>query len=202
MMRLFVVMLLLVLSAAPAFAQAEDTADEYKNVPEGLLLPAQKSSETATENGDAITAVMPMSDLLAAYKRGEYDLVFKHLRVILRGSDYPQADQLAGVMYRSGQGVEKDPAKAIEHLTKAAEAGLPLAQHYLGAMLYAGEGGPVDPIGALMWLQIASVTYPPGPPRARAEQDRDNLSTQISRRDRERAAALADEWLDRHGLKK
>ena len=84
---------------------------------------------------------------------------------------------MLGIMYRNGQGVPKDAGEALDWLGKAADAGRPLAEHYMAIMAFCGEGQPVDPVKALMWLHIAVAHYSDGPERTRALQDRDNISS-------------------------
>lgn len=205
-MRSFILVIaFLLLLPVAASAQQQDTPDEnlpaldeYNNVPPGLMMlessstPADASSQSTDESD-----VMTMDDIITAYNHGQYDVVYKHLVPIANGN-YPLAEEMLGVMYRNGQGVPKDPITAVTWLTKAAEAGRPLAQHHLGTMAFMGEGGPPDIVRALMWLYIATAHYPEGPEKQQAQHDRDNVAAQLSRRDRERALALAREWLEKH----
>lgn len=183
-------------SAEPTSAQPPST-EEYNNVPPGIMM---SDGAPATDQAPAPASdekdVMTMSDIIAAYKRGEYDLVLKHVLPIARGK-YPMAQELLGIMYRNGQGVPKDPEQALYWLTEAAEGGRPVAQHHLAVMAFAGEGGPADPVKALMWLHIAISQYTDGLEKERAEQDLSNVSGRLSRRDRDRAYSLARDWLDR-----
>ncbi len=173
--------------------------DEYNNVPSGMVLPENNASppvavETtpAPEEGE----VMTMEDINAAYRQGQFDLVAKHI-IPLANNGYPPAESLLGIMYRSGQGVPKDPAKALTWLTKAATANQPLAQHHLAVMTFTGDGIAEDPVKALMWLHIAIVHYPEGADKKRAIEDRKNISARLSRRDRDRALELARDWLEK-----
>jgi hypothetical protein len=212
-MRIFPVFFILLILFFPAcvFAQDDDDTtvvhappsppiDEYNNVPPGILMSAETAvpSDTADTSSDDEEDVMTMDDITAAYNKGQYDLVAKHIIPVANGN-YAQAQELLGIMYHKGQGVTEDQQSAIEWLTKAAESGRPLAQHYLATMTYAGVGTPVDPVRALMWLYIAIVHYPDGPEKTRAIQDRDNVSVQLSRRDKLRAYDLAHDWLEKKG---
>ena len=47
-------------------------------------------------------------------------------------------------MLESGEGTEKDMKEAVALITKAAEAGMPEAQCYLGDMYYEGRGVAQD----------------------------------------------------------
>jgi len=167
--------------------------DEYKYVPPAMLM-TQAPPVAEPEPGQTDQDIMSMEDLITAYDKGEYDVVAQHIIPIANGN-YPQAEELLGMMYYKGQGVSEDDETAVEWFTKAAEAGRPLSQHYLATLTYAGKGTSQDSVAALMWLYIAIVHYPDGPDRARAMQDRDNMAQLLSRRDRARAYELAHDWL-------
>ena len=93
----------------------------------------------------------------------------------------------------------KDPKKAFEWLSKAAEANRPLAQHHLAVMIFTGEGTLQNPVKALMWLRLAILHYPDGPDKDRAKQDRDSIAAQLTRRDKERAVEMTRDWLAKKG---
>ncbi|TXJ02059.1 MAG: sel1 repeat family protein, partial [Aquabacterium sp.] len=56
-----------------------------------------------------------------------------------------------GVMYDNGQGVDKDPAQAVDWYRKAAEQGHTRAQVNLGVMYENGQGVGKDPTQAVDW---------------------------------------------------
>ena len=173
--------------------------DEYNNVPPGLLMTgAMPEIDTTAAAAATEDEVMTMDDLVAAYNKGQYDLVAKHVIPIADGN-YPQAQELLGIMYHNGQGVPKDLNSAVEWLTKAAEAGRPLAEHHLAIMAFAGDGMQQDTVKALMWLDIAILHYQDGPEKTRAIEDRNNITVQISRRDKQRARDMAHDWLEKRG---
>ncbi len=60
------------------------------------------------------------------------------------------------LMLRKGLGVEKDPKKAEEMYTRAAQGGLATAAADLGEMLLKGEAGPPDVKAAFPWLVSAA----------------------------------------------
>jgi uncharacterized protein len=60
------------------------------------------------------------------------------------------------LMLRKGMGVEKDPKKAEEMYTRAAQGGLATAAADLGEMLLKGEAGPPDVKAAFPWLVSAA----------------------------------------------
>jgi hypothetical protein len=202
---LSVVFILLTIAILPA--QAEDnmpSLDEYNNVKPGLLLP-ETGAPPPGDLGIALpenkpeeeaSQIMTIEDLATAYSQGKFDLAAKRLLPLANNGQH-QAEELVGIMYRNGQGLAKDPAQALIWLNKAAEADRPLAQHHLGIIYYTGDGVQADPVKALMWLYIAIVHYPDGAEKKRAMEDRDNVSTQLTRRDHDRALQLAREWLDK-----
>lgn len=175
---------------------------EYSNVPEGLLLPKifyvapekDKGAPATPENESTMT----IEDINAQYKQGNYSLILRQLAFLAKNGHH-SAEELLGVMYHNGQGVEKDPKEALFWLGKAAEAGRPLAAHHLAIMSFAGEGVEADPAKALMWLHIAILHYPDGPDKKRAQEDRDNIDAQTNRHDKIRAQSLAREWLNLRG---
>lgn len=59
-------------------------------------------------------------------------------------------------MYRKGEGVAEDLAKASEWIQKAAEQGYAEAQFELGVRYYNGEGVPKDLVKAIEWFQKAA----------------------------------------------
>ena len=61
-----------------------------------------------------------------------------------------------GVSYKTGDGVDKDPAKAIEWYQKAAEAGDTTAMVNLGVSYKTGDGVDKDPAKAIEWYQEAA----------------------------------------------
>ena len=56
----------------------------------------------------------------------------------------------------AGEGVPRDPRKAIELCRKAAEKGLPAAQLRLARFFLEGDAAVRDPAAALRWMQAAA----------------------------------------------
>lgn len=90
-----------------------------------------------------------------AWARGDYKKAMK-LLLPLAESGNAVAQHRIGVMYVLGQGVEKDPAKAIEWYGKAAEQGQAESQHGLGLRLLWGDGTDKDPAKAAAWFTAAA----------------------------------------------
>lgn len=169
---------------------------EYDNIPEGLMMNLG-DGQAAQAYG---TAAMPrtLEEVKISYRTGKHDGLGRDALRLAEGGDM-EAAELLGILYKNGQGVEKDIAKSAEWMMKAADANRPLAQHHLGVMYFRGEGMTADAVKALMWLHIAIVHYQEGSEKDRARQDRDSIFTQLTRQDKERALQMAREWLDKKG---
>jgi hypothetical protein len=178
--------------------------EEYNNLRTGLLIPVLDPAEAAPDEATAESAIregkgkLNYEMLMKYYQQKKYDVIAKSMKMLADGG-HPGAQEIMGIMYRQGQGVPKDPAKAMTFLLKAAESGRPLAQHHVGVMYYLGEGVPSDAIVALMWLHLAIVYYPEGNEKVRAEADRDNVYSNLTRREKDRALMMAKEWLTKRG---
>lgn len=178
---------------------------EYNNVRAGVLIPVADPAEAAP--GDEASAESAIREgkgklnyetLMKYYQQKKYDVVAKSMKMLADGG-HVGAQEIMGIMYRQGQGVPKDPVKAMTYLMKAADNARPLAQHHVGVMYFLGEGVPSDPIVALMWLHLAIVYYSEGNEKVRAEADRDNVYGRLTRREKDRALMMAKEWLVKRG---
>lgn len=74
----------------------------------------------------------------------------------LADSGDPAAQNELGVRYRLGDGVDKDPAKAIPLFLKAAKQGYTKAYFNLGAGYYNGDGVPISDKDACTWFLIGA----------------------------------------------
>jgi uncharacterized protein len=91
---------------------------------------------------------------LKAYDAGDYQTAYSTWGDI---EDYDLAAlRNVALMLRKGQGVGKDPKKALEKMARAADLGLVTAQADLGEMLAGGEAGPPDNAAAVPWLALAA----------------------------------------------
>lgn len=61
-----------------------------------------------------------------------------------------------GVIYLTGDGVNKDDAEALKWLRKAADQDNALAERYLAEMYFKGRGVPADNMEAAKWLRLAA----------------------------------------------
>lgn len=97
----------------------------------------------------------PVDDARLAYLEGDYDVVETVLIPAAEAGD-ANAQNIVGDAYDGGNGVERDPAKAREWWTKAAEQGFAKAQYNLGRMLAQGSDGiEADHAEAERWLTAA-----------------------------------------------
>ncbi len=100
-----------------------------------------------------------------------------------------KAGQRLGEIYRDGDQVVQDLPKAREYFRGAATRGDAQAAAEFGQMLRTGLGGPVDPVAAYAWLEIASMHG-----NLAAQQERDALLAHLTPEQQEagdvQAAAL------------
>lgn len=212
-MRIVFLLLLLTGAAAPQAARAQSdevfkmtdgdknklSIEEYDTVPKGLMLsPEEAAKQNAGAEGEVVTGQVNYGTALKLYKEGRFAEVIAGIQP-LANSGHHGAEELLGVMYRMGQGVAKNDTKAVELLSRAAEANRALAQHHLAIAYYMGEGVQQDSVTALMWLHIAILHYPEGPEKKRAQEDRDSVYKTMSRRDKESAMRLTRDWLIQKG---
>lgn len=169
-------------------------SDLLGKIPGVYEIPGGK--ETVADTQD----ILSLDQVIEVYKKGEYAIAFKNLEPMVANRQ-SVAEELMGIMYLNGQGVPKDRAKAMELLSKAAEAGRPLAEHYLGVMYFKGDGedAPPDMIRALMWVELSLLHYQDGPGKDRVKQDRDVIYLQTTRLERSRVNEMVREWLIKHG---
>jgi TPR repeat protein len=91
-----------------------------------------------------------------AYLDKDYERAYEILKP-LADQGNSDAQVTLGLMYDYGHGVERDPARAIEWYTRAAEQGIPLIQHDLGVKYFQGqEGIPQDYLEAAKWWEQAA----------------------------------------------
>ena len=72
------------------------------------------------------------------------------------GGNALSAFNLARVLYTGFEGAPRDEAQARRWFGEAARLGHPAAQSQYGQMLYHGQGGAADPVGAMPWLKQAA----------------------------------------------
>jgi TPR repeat protein len=85
--------------------------------------------------------------------------------------------------------VARDPTQAQRWYQRAAQQGLPDAEHALGLFLISGAAGAADPAEGYKWLLIAERA---GYPDSRAV--REKAADQVPERDRKRIEAAAQKF--------
>lgn len=104
---------------------------------------AMKQFKTVEKAKIADGKIMQAAVLVNAnYKKQNYKKGIKMLEAASKTN--AQALYLLGMIYEAGKGVDKDMAKALDHLTEAAEKGNGEAMSALGDMYYEGRGVPQD----------------------------------------------------------
>lgn len=187
------------------------STDEYKSFQPGQLLSDETVKQNAgtEEKKEAADVeiiiedtdnekVMTLENIILKFQAGEYDGLLDPLENIAAAGN-ALAEEMLGIMYYGGKGVERNPANAFKYFLKAAENNRVIAQHHLGVMYFTGEGTIPDQVKSLMWLHIAIAHYQDGPEKKRAIEDRDNIFLQLARREKERALEMAREWLSLRG---
>lgn len=168
--------------------------DEYNSIPAGLLL----SDDTKGDIPQQQKAVLDYTAISALYRQEKYIDILDSLEN-LSASGKPEAQELLGIMHAMGQGVEKNPKRAFDLISRAANALRPLAMHHMGIIYYTGNGVQKDLVMALQWLHLSVLYYNDGPERDRARADRDAILKALNRRQRETAAEMVRQWLTGKG---
>ena len=92
---------------------------------------------------------------LAAYDHGDYTAARAFWQPLADNYDLAALRNI-GHLYRLGQGVARDEAKAARYYTRAAELGYAPAQFNLAVMLHDGDGIQADKRAARHWAQRAA----------------------------------------------
>ncbi len=107
---------------------------------------------------------------------------------------YSETQCELGKMYRDGVGVLQNDEEAARWLLKAAEQGHRGVSYHLAEMYQSGEGVPEDNVQAYMWYKIAG----PGSEFDKLEiKEITSLKENMSRKDVNRAEALATDWIEK-----
>ena len=86
---------------------------------------------------------------------GEKMMDFESLKALAEKGD-AKAQTNLGLMYETGEGVEKDDKEAVKWYRKAAEQGDDAAQFNIGQMYRNGKGVADDVVTAYAWENIAA----------------------------------------------
>ena len=103
------------------------------------------------DNGGIISFKMGHNDpVTGEFKR---DLFWERMGA---ESGDPEAMIQMGFAYLTGDGVERDPVKAVEYYRMAADLDEPVAQYNMGIQCARGEGIKRDFTEAIRWMELAS----------------------------------------------
>jgi uncharacterized protein len=211
--RFFILLALMTATSGPAWSQSaplfgDDAAtsapldlEEYKNLPMGLLLIKGDGPQVENEWGlaaDEQAKPCAIDDCLLFVSRGEYRKAFAGLiEAVKKGN--PVAHETLGLMYKNGNGVERNHKKAFDLLLVAAEKGEIASQYNIGSMYFLGEGTDINRAQGLVWLEIASARAEDATLRQRIRKDRDAVAESLTRHERDTAKERAQKWLDDNG---
>ena len=155
----------LVLCAAGADPAARNDAGQTPEELARALVAARRTASPAlAEAGESLAAAVspagPCASWLARFRAGGRPASFAPVRLAEReyncdAGDYLDCQELAKA-YQDGDGVGKDPAKALSLFTRACEAKSGWACAMVGSFVASGRGvGAADPAGAARWFSRA-----------------------------------------------
>ncbi len=120
---------------------------------------------------------------------GEYAAAMEELRPAARSGN-AEAEELIGVMYASGLGVERDDIRAFEWYLRAAMKGHPGAQSGVGWYYEVGRGIPApDLVRAYLWYVLSTIG---GDPDAAISQE--EVAKKMTREQIKKALVLVDDY--------
>lgn len=129
-------------------------AEVYKCVKDGKTSYSENRCD-GTENRNPINSYAGLKEGLAAFENGNYEMAYRQLNPLAE-SGVAMAQNTIGRMYLQGQGVPKNPNKALILFRKAAKQGLPNAKNNLGVMYAAGNVVSQDYEQAIVWFREAA----------------------------------------------
>jgi len=100
-----------------------------------------------------------------------------------------KAQVFVAYLYETGQGVNRNYAKAAEWYSRAARQGNPVAQTQLGNMYRLGRGVPQNYVLAHMWLDLASRQG-----SRQASELMTSVNRKMTRKQLAEASRLAKNW--------
>jgi len=130
----------------------------------------------------------PFEDAKEAYDRGDFPTALRLFRSLADQGNVV-AQQRVGLMYESGQSVQRDYAEAVKWYRRAADQGSASAQWLLASMYEVGSGVPQDYVQAYMWCNLSAAQGFQLAKYRRAELERLMTPAQIAE-----AQKLAREW--------
>lgn len=106
----------------------------------GIAFPAMAEIEKARDLMESHQFEAAMEELMPAARSGNAD-----------------AEELIGVMYAMGLGVERDDERAFEWYLRASMKGHPGAQSGIGWYFEVGRGTAVDLVRAYLWYGLSAI---------------------------------------------
>lgn len=97
-----------------------------------------------------------MKDAQVALAAGEYETAFAGYAAAARNDQNALAQFSLGLFYQNGWGRPIDKIIACQWFEKAAQGGIPAAQHLTGVCFDEGTHRPADPVAAAIWFQKAA----------------------------------------------
>ncbi|MGR3503211.1 tetratricopeptide repeat protein [Pseudaestuariivita sp.] len=134
----------------------------------------------------AFAEIEEARDLMEA---GEFEKAYELMWPAARSGN-ADAEELIGVMYALGLGVERDPIRAFDWYLRSAMKGHPGAQSGVGWYYEVGIGMPApDLIRAYMWYVLSAIG---GDPDAAISQE--EVVKKMTREEIEKAHELIDDY--------
>ena len=125
----------------------------------------------------ASAARADFNDGVVQYLTGQYEQAYGTMRSLAETADHGYAQYYVGMMHMNGQGTEQSYEEAGKWFRKAAEHGIPQAQHKLADLYYKGQGLPRDFEQAFAWNKVAAAYQHQGATKA-LEEVRGQLSAE------------------------
>ena len=136
--------------------------------------------------GTLLAEIETARDLMDA---GDYAAAMEQLLPAARAGN-AEAEELIGVMYASGLGVERDDIRAFEWYLRASMKGHPGAQSGVGWYYEVGRGMPApDLVRAYMWYVLSAIGGDPDAAISQEEVVKKMTTAQI-----EKAHMLIDDY--------
>ncbi|MEM7320112.1 MAG: tetratricopeptide repeat protein [Pseudomonadota bacterium] len=136
--------------------------------------------------GPAIAEIEEARDMMEA---GEFKAAYEALWPAARSGN-AEAEELIGVMYAMGLGVERDDERAFEWYLRASLKGHPGAQSGIGWYYEVGRGLPApDPVRAYLWYALSAIGGDPD-----AAISLEDITRKMSPEQIARAQVLIDDY--------
>ncbi|SLN76621.1 tetratricopeptide repeat protein [Roseisalinus antarcticus] len=120
---------------------------------------------------------------------GRFEEAMEVFRPLARSGN-ADAEELIGVLYALGLGVERDPERAFDWYLRSSMKGHPGAQSGLGWYYETGLGLPApDPVRAYLWYALSAIGGDED-----ALDSLEHITPRLSAEERARAEVLVDDY--------